>query len=141
MLLHPFPFSIPLGMSSWPNRHVCCASRLVKQGQHACVDLHVSLSYISFTFTPNIPDLHFSSCSWHHILGNPVKGVQTGLSPHGPSAKQLYLICSLNCILDTFPASDCCFFFFFFSQSFTPSSTLNITFCRVDEENIELPID
>lgn len=31
---------------------------------------------------------------------------------HGPSAKQLYLICSLNCILDTFPASDCCFLFF-----------------------------
>lgn len=80
---HPFPLLASLlGMSSWPNRHVCCASRLVKQGQHACVDLHVSLSYISFTFTPNIPGLHFSSCPWHHILGNPVKGVPSPrLSP------------------------------------------------------------
>ena len=73
---HLFPLlaSLP-GMSSWPNRRVCCASRLVKQGQHACVDLHVSLSFISFPFTPNILGLHFSSCLWLHILGNPVKRV------------------------------------------------------------------
>lgn len=74
---HPFPLQAPLlGMSSWPNRHVCCASRPVKQGPHACADLHVSLSSISFPFTPNNLGLHFSSCLWFHILGNPAEECQ-----------------------------------------------------------------